>query len=99
PRARAVGGDEAEQQKDAAAQQVEAEELAQRMGMDEQAVKAKADQRGARQSGEGRRTHEGGRSGGPRTSMGSDTAMESVMKTSMNTISGFGAPAGERGQA
>ena len=56
-------------------------------GMDEQAVEAKADQRGAGQAGEGRRAHDDGQSRAGPAAQGravrSDTAMESIMKTSI----------------
>ncbi len=92
---RALARDDAEQQEDAAAQDVEGEDLAQRVRIDDEAVEAEADQRRARQSGQrSRRSWHGGRLGGPMTSMGSVAAIESVMNASMNRISGLAQPAG-----
>src|SRR5262249_62266849 len=97
---RALACNDAEHEEDAAAQQIEADNLAQRIGMDQQAVKAQADERRACQSGESRCRHGNGRStgsrvGGPTTSRGRIAATESTMKASMNRISGLASPAGE----
>ena len=81
--------DHAEQQEDAAAEQVEGEDLAQRLGVDDEAVQAEAHQRRAGQA-EQRLAHRGGaRSGGPATSRPSVAAMESTSATSMTMISGL----------
>src|SRR5262245_7182388 len=95
----AFARNDAEHEEDATAQQIEADNLAQWIGIDQQAVKTQADERRARQSREGRCSHGNGRStgsrvGGPTTSRGSVAATESTMKASINRISGLASPAG-----
>ncbi len=71
PRRRAPARDNAEHQEHAAADQVEGENFAQGLRVDDQAIKAEADQRGADQPGKRRRAHGSGlRRGGPATSIG-----------------------------
>ena len=95
PGCRASPRDDAEQQENAAADKIEGENLAQRLRIGDEAIKAKTDQRRADEPGQRCRAHRrGARRGGPATSIGRVTAMDSVMKASMKRISGLANPAG-----
>src|SRR5262249_53120530 len=87
---------DSEQQKNAAAQQVECKYFAQRMRMSHEAIEADAHQHGARQFSQDRGAHgRGAWLGGPATSMGRVTAMDSTMNASTNRISGLANPTGK----
>ena len=93
---RAPARDDAEDEKDAAAGQIEGEHLAQRLRIDDEAVEAEADQRRAEQSRNRRCGHACGfRLGGPATSIGRVAAMESTMKASMRRMIGLAKPTGK----
>ena len=90
---RAFPRDDAEHEENAAAHQVEGEDLAQRLGIGDEAIEAETDQRRADKPSQRRRGHRrGSRRGGPATSMARVTAMERTMNASMNRISGLGEP-------
>ena len=95
PGARGSAGDDAEQQKNAAADQIEGENFAQRLGIGDEAIEAKTHQRRADEPSQRCRAHRrGARRGGPATSMGRVTAMESVINASIKRINGLANPAG-----
>ena len=94
-RRRAFPCDDAEHEENAAADQVERQNLAQRLRIGDHAIEAKTDKRRPDQPGQRRRAHRrGSRRGGPATSIGRVTAMVKVMKVSMNRISGLASPGG-----
>lgn len=81
--------DHPEQQEHAAAQEIEGEELAQRLGLDDEAVEAEADQSsGAEPEQDGLAHRARDRTGGPATSNAS-AATASVLAISMTMISGL----------
>ena len=87
--------DDAEHEENAAAHQIEREDFPQRLGIGDEAIEAKADQRRPDKPSQRRRGHRrGSRRGGPATSMGSVTAMERTMNASMNRIAGLANPGG-----
>ena len=87
---RAFPGDDAEHQENAAANDVEGENLPKRLRIGDKAVEAKTHQRRPDEPGQRRRDHRpGSRRGGPATSIGRVTAIVSVMKISMKRIKGL----------
>ena len=91
----ASASDDAEQQKNAAADQIEGKNLTQRLRMGDESEKAKTDQRLADKPSQRCGAHRGGaRRGGPATSVGRVTAMDTVIKVSMKRINGLAKPAG-----
>jgi len=95
PGCRASTSDDAEQQKNAAADKIEGENLAQRLRIDDEAVKSKPHQRSADEPSQRCRAHRrGARRGEPATSMTRVTAIESVINASMKRINGLANPAG-----
>ena len=84
--ARAVSRDNPEDQENPAADQVEGEKLAQRLRVDDEAVKTEPDQRRADEPGDRRGAHRLGLRGSaaPRPASAASTAIVSIMKASMN---------------
>jgi hypothetical protein len=81
--------------KNAAADQIEGENLTQRLRTGDEAVKAKTHQRRAEEPSQRCGAHRrGALRGGPATGMGRVTAMDSVIKVSMKRINGLAKPAG-----
>ena len=92
---RSPARDNAEHEEDAAADQIEGENLAQRLRIDDEAVEPEPDQRRSDESRQRRCAHGSGlRRGGPATSIGSVTAIVSSMKASMKRMIGLAKPAG-----
>src|SRR5262249_44297625 len=89
-RRRAAARDDREEQEDPATEEIEGEDLAQRVRVHDEAVEAEAHGRGAADSEELRRPHRPGwRAGAPATRSPSVTAIVSVIGTSMARISGL----------
>src|SRR5271166_776186 len=92
---RSPARDDAEHKKDPAADQIEGENLAKRLRIDDETVEPEPDQRRPYESRQRRRAHGSGlRRGGPATSIGSVTAIVSSMKASMKRMIGLAKPAG-----
>ena len=90
PGRRAPARDDAEDQEHAAAEQIEGEDLAQRLGIRDQAVEPEPHRDGRAQPEYGRRAHGSAlRSGAPAISRPSVTAIVSVIATSIARISGL----------
>ena len=78
-----------------AAHQVEGEDLAERVRVDDQTVQPDTDQSGRAKAVQGCSRHGcGGRLAGPATSSPRVAAIETVMAASMSRISGFARPGG-----
>ena len=87
---RAAPCDNSKNEEDAAADQIEGQQFAQRVGVHNEAIKPETDQSRSHQSRENRSRHGSGlSSGGPATSIGSATAMDNTMNVSMNRMMGF----------
>ena len=94
PGGRAAPGDDAKQQEDAAAQNVECHDLSQRLRMQHEAEQPDADQRRAAQAEQGNGAHCRGAAGGPAASRPRMIAMDSVSAASTATMTAFSTPAG-----
>src|SRR5262249_55985861 len=89
-RRRAAARDDAEQQEHAAAEQIESEDLAERLRIDDHTVQAEPDRRSGAEAEYRRSAHRRAlRSGAPAISRPSVTAMVRVIATSIATISGL----------
>ena len=86
--------DDAAQQEHTVADQIEREDLSQRLRVDDESVEPEADERGSGEPEQRGRAHDRHRAGAPASSNVSVSASEGISATSITMMSGLAKPSG-----